>query len=71
MHFSPVHNRWALDFVIGGIREKCTVSQIDSKAGAYLLQARVRTPPAHCIPCAGQPLRSAPGSQTALIKGQP
>jgi hypothetical protein len=37
MHFSPVHNRWALDFVIGDIRGKCAASQIDSKAGAYLL----------------------------------
>jgi hypothetical protein len=33
MHIPPVHNRCALDFVIGGIYEKCAASQADSKAG--------------------------------------
>jgi hypothetical protein len=32
-HIPPVHNRCALDFVIGGICQKYTASQADSKAG--------------------------------------
>jgi hypothetical protein len=32
MHIPPVHNRCALDFVIGGISLKCPASQADSKA---------------------------------------
>jgi hypothetical protein len=32
MHIPPVHNRCALDFVIGGICRKSTASQADSKA---------------------------------------
>ena len=32
MHIPPVHNRCALDFVIGDFQEKCTASQADSKA---------------------------------------
>jgi hypothetical protein len=31
MHIPPVHNRCALDFVIGGISLKSHVSQADSK----------------------------------------
>jgi hypothetical protein len=33
MHIPPVHNRCALDFVIGGFCEKYIVSQTDSKPG--------------------------------------
>jgi hypothetical protein len=38
MHIPPVHNRCALDFVIGGISLKCPASQADSKA-SYIAPA--------------------------------
>jgi hypothetical protein len=69
MHIPPVHNRCALDFVIGGISIKCLASQADSKASGYAPVAD-----ADC----DRPLYTmrgqsnwAPGPQTALIKGQP